>query len=194
MKNLLILTALIASAPALAQSYTQHDAHEHGIGKLNMAIAGSQLAMELTAPGADIVGFEYEATSEQDKHAVEHALAQLHAPLTLIALPTDAQCKLVMLEAYLESGEGHHDHKAEHHDDEEHHDHEEEHYDAEGGGQHTEFHAESLFECANMKALHNVAFPYFQIFPNALELEVQIVNDSGARAFEVERAEPQLEL
>jgi hypothetical protein len=36
-------------------------------------------------------------------------------------------------------------------------------------------------------------FPYFQIFPQALELEVQIVNHSGARAFEVERAEPQLE-
>ena len=184
MKHLAILAALIAVTPAaMAEDYHQHDAHEHGVGALNIAMSGNQLAMELTAPGADIVGFEYIATTAEDKHAIEHALEQLHAPLALIVPAADAQCRLLTADAHLD-GEEH---------EEEHHDHEEEH-DHETGDQHAEFHAEYLFECANPAALNDFSFPYFQIFPNALELEVQIVNDSGARAFEVERAEPQLDL
>lgn len=164
MKYLFAIVTLFISTISFAQSNTQHDAHEHGVGNLNMATAGNQLAMELAAPGADIVGFEYAASSEQDKLAVEQALQQLHNPAKVISLPARAQCQLVEAHAHLES-------------------------DAE----HTEFHAEYLYECANVSALQTFTFPYFQSFPNALELEVQIVNDSGARAFEVERAEPQLE-
>jgi len=39
-----------------------------------------------------------------------------------------------------------------------------------------------------------MTFAYFDTFPNALELEVQIVSDTGAKAFEVERDEPKLDL
>ena len=170
MKYLFALAVLIAVTPAaMAASYHQHEAHEHGVGELNIAMAGNQLGMELTAPGADLVGFEYAASSEADKLAVHKALQQLRNPQALITLPNETQCALISAEAHLDSE-----------------DHEEE--------QHTSFYAEYLFQCSNMSALKNLSFPYFQSFPNALELEVQIVNDSGARAFEVERAEPQLEL
>jgi hypothetical protein len=178
MKHLVTLAALIIITPAaMAEDYHQHDAHEHGVGELNIALAGNQLGMELTAPGADIVGFEYQASSEADKLAVHKALQQLRKPQALIALPSEAQCALISAEAHLDGG-----------------DHEEEHHDEHEEDKHTSFHAEYLFQCSDMSALQNFSFPYFQIFPNALELEVQIVNDKGARAFEVERAEPQLEL
>lgn len=171
MKYLIVLTALIATTPTvMAEDYHQHEAHEHGVGELNIALAGNQLGMELTAPGADIVGFEYAAKSEADKLAVNKALQQLRNPQALIVLPNGAQCALISAAAQLD-GEDH-----------------------EAGEQHTSFHAEYLFQCSNMSALQSFSFPYFQIFPNALELEVQIVNDSGARAYEIERAEPQLEL
>ncbi len=179
MKPMIALAVLLTAVPAMAQNYTQHDAHEHGVGALNIAMSGDQLAMELTASGADIIGFEYPASSAEEKHAIEEAIAQLSMPLELIRLPSAAQCNLVSAEAHL-AGEEHDDHAEEHHDN-----------DAE---QHTEFHAEYLFECADIGALQNFAFPYFHIFPKALELAVQIVNDSGALAFAVERAEPQLEL
>ena len=196
MKHIITLAAVIAATPAMAENFAQHKAHEHGVGELNIAIAGNQLAMELTAPGADIVGFEYTATSAEDKQAIEDALAQLQQPLSLINLPVSAACELLTAESHLD-GDDHkeHAHEDEHAHEEEHahedeHAHEEEHQEAE---QHTAFHAEYAFNCANPAQLKHMEFPYFQIFPQALELEVQIVNHSGARAFEVERAEPQLE-
>ena len=57
---------------------------------------------------------------------------------------------------------------------------------------HAAFHAEYMFNCANPAELTSLGLPYFQVFPKALELEVQIVNDGGARAFEVESNEPVL--
>ena len=194
MKHLVTFAALIATIPAvMAEDFHQHEAHEHGVGELNIAMAGNQLGMELTAPGADIVGFEYEASSEADKLAVKKAIQQLHNPQALVTLPKEAQCELISAEAHLDGEEHEEEHDHEHEESHEH-EHDEHHDEHEEGEQHTSFHAEYLFKCSDMSALQNFSFPYFQIFPNALELEVQIVNDNGARAFEVERAEPQLEL
>ena len=88
----------------------------------------------------------------------------------------------------------HHDHKHgatdakhdEHHDDDEHH------AGKEQG--HTEFHAEFVLSCANPSAVRQIEFPYFSTFPNARELEVQMISDKGSTAFEVKRDKPRLDL
>ena len=67
----------------------------------------------------------------------------------------------------------------------------EEHADEAG---HTEFHAEYTLACENPDALTEITFTYFETFPNAKEVEVQIVTASGAQAFEVERDAPVLNL
>ena len=51
-----------------------------------------------------------------------------------------------------------------------------------------------MLSCGNPDAVTEIAFAYFDTFENALELEVQIVSESGARAFEVERSDPVLDL
>ena len=65
------------------------------------------------------------------------------------------------------------------------------HADAAG---HTEFHAEYLLTCAQPDSVSAISFAYFQTFPNALELEVQVISDTGAQAFEVTRDAPTLDL
>jgi len=42
--------------------------------------------------------------------------------------------------------------------------------------------------------LTEITFAYFAAFPNAQEVEVQIISASGAQAFEVERDAPRLDL
>jgi len=197
-----ILTFL--AAPAMAQDTRQLDSHEHGVGELNIAIDGQTVAMEFHAPGADIVGFEYEAESADDRAAVDDAVASLARPLDLFVLPAAAECSVVQASAELESEEDHedhddhnehdedHDHSDEHaegHDDE--HDHDDEHADE---ASHTEFHAQYTLTCGNTKALSEITFAYFDTFENARELEVQIISASGAQAFEVERDDPTLDL
>ncbi|PHR51259.1 MAG: hypothetical protein COA47_18175 [Robiginitomaculum sp.] len=201
MKQALSLIALIVAVPAFAEEQRQLDAHEHGVGTLNIAIDGATVAMEFHAPGADIVGFEYAAESEADKAAIDAAVAILSAPLDLFGLSGAAACTLTEAHAELENEDthdedghdedGHDDHAAGEHDDDEE-DHGDEEHD-EGAG-HTEFHANYTLTCDNPAALTEITFPYFDTFPNALEVEVQIITATGAQAFEVERDAPILDL
>jgi len=199
--KLLSLFALSALAviPANAQETRQLDAHEHGVGQLDIAFEGQTITMELHAPGADIVGFEYAAESAKDSAAVDAAIAMLARPLDLFVLPEGADCHVVQANAELESEEAHEDHGDEHegeeadhegHDDHDNEDHED-HMDETG---HTEFHAEYLLTCANPAAVTGITFAYFDTFPNALEVEVQAISDKGATLFEVERDAPVLDL
>lgn len=201
MKHVLPLLLLGCATSALAEGNRQLDAHEHGVGELDIAIDGNVVAMELHAPGADIVGFEYAAESAEDRAAIDAALATLARPLELFQIPAAAECGVTQASAELESEEAHEDHdhdEHEHEHEEEHaehdhdeHDHEEEHAD---GASHTEFHAEYMLACGNPGALTEIGFPYFDTFENARELEVQLVTTAGAQAFEVERSEPKLDL
>ena len=197
MKPAISLVALIVAMPAFAQDTRQLDAHEHGVGALDIAIEGTTVAMEFHAPGADIVGFEYEAESDADLAALNTAIETLSAPLDLFVVPDDAACTVTEAKAELENDEEHGDHDEEHDDHAEHgHDDHDDHGNedhAEEAG-HTEFHAEYTLTCDNPDALSAITFAYFEAFPNAQEVEVQLITSVGAQAFEVEREAPVLEL
>ena len=195
MKNALSLLALIAAFPAVAEETRQLNAHEHGVGTLNIAIDGAEVAMEFHAPGADIVGFEYEASGAEDLTAIETALAALNAPLELFAMSPAAGCVVNNARAELET-EGEHEDHDDHEDHEDHdaHAHEEDHEDHGDDAGHTEFHAEYALSCSSADALSEITFRYFDAFQNAEEVEVQLVTSNGAQAFEVTRATPVLDL
>ncbi|MEP4198021.1 MAG: DUF2796 domain-containing protein [Aliishimia sp.] len=231
MKPAISLIALVAAFPTFAEDTRELDAHEHGVGTLNIAIEGTTVAMAFEAPGADIVGFEYAAESDADLAAIDAAIATLGAPLDLFVLPNAAGCSVVEARAELESeddhddhgdeghddhddhddhdkdeahddhghkdhaDENHDDHAEEDHDDHEHDDHgDKDHADHADEAGHTEFHAEYTLACDAPDALTEISFAYFEAFPNALEVEVQIITTSGAQAFEVERDAPVLDL
>lgn len=203
---LLATTALSAAAD---EKHRDLDAHEHGVGQLNIAIEANQIAIELEAPGADIVGFEHAAESDGDKARIKEALATLGAPMKLFTLPEKAGCKLAKAEVELHSeGEEEHDkhddddHAEKMNDDHDHdghaekkdddHDHDEHEHDE--GGTHSEFQATYTLACADTSAIAAIDLPYFSKFPNAKELEVQLVSEKGANKFEVERDAPRLDL
>ena len=168
-----------------AEETRQVNKHEHGVGELNIAIDSNMIALEFMLPGADIVGFEYKAKSDEDLAKIENALLVLENYENLFALTKNSKCVLADLDYHL-SGEEHDEHADEEHDehaDKEH----EEHADEES---HTEFYAKYSFKCDNIKLLDKVEFSYFKSFPNSSELEVQFVSDIGSNAFEVEADKP----
>lgn len=196
----------LTTIPAIAENNRQLDAHEHGVGELNIAIEGATIAAEFHAPGADIVGFEHPVASDEDQATVDAALAKLSDPLSLFTLPDAATCALIDASAELEGEDAHDDHDDHGHDDhaekdddhgeqahgEEHddHDHDEHAHKDEVG--HTEFHVEFQITCANPSAIDTITFNYFDAFKNAREVEVQMVTESGASAYEVQRDNPVL--
>ncbi|MDA0369846.1 MAG: DUF2796 domain-containing protein [Proteobacteria bacterium] len=205
-----VVAAVVVSATvAQAEEKRGHDAHEHGVGKLNIAFEGGAVAMEFSAPGADIVGFEHPAESTGDRAKIKSALAALEKPLSLFRLPEAAMCTLVEASAELhKEDEDHKEHEehedkhaqedqhgkdAKHEDKDEHHrDHKDE--DGHDEPSHTEFHAEYRLACGKPKAIDRISFEYFKMFPNAKELDVQMISDKGTKGFEVERDEPTLDL
>ena len=202
MKPALTCVALLTALPAFAEDTRQLDAHEHGVGTLNIAIDGADVMMEFHAPGADIVGFEYAASSDSDLAAIESAIAMLKKPLDLFVLSPAAECMVASATAELEGDDDHgeeehagHDHSA---DKDEAHDHKDEHAHDEDGhadkASHTEFHAEYTLTCSAPDALDEITFAYFETFTNAKEVEVQLISSTGAQAFEVPRASPVLNL
>lgn len=179
--------ATLVAVPALAHEQRELGAHVHGAGHLDLAFEGNQVAMELRAPGADIVGFEHAATSAEDRAAVDAAVARLAGPLDLFVLPEAAGCTVTRASAQLVS-DGDHD------DDEHAHEHDHGHAEEAHAAGHSEFHAEYLLTCADPAAINRIEFAFFDAFPNALELEVQLISGRGARSFKVERDAPVLDL
>lgn len=183
-----LVIALMVPSALSAQETRDPGAHEHGHSALNIAIEGAQVAMELDAPGADIVGFEYVAETAEDRARLDAAIAELSRPLALFVLPDAAGCTVVSSSAGLI--DEHHEEGEEHGEGE----HAEEEHAEEVAAEHTEFHAEYLLTCANPAAIDRIEFAFFEIFPNAQEVEVQMISDKGSQGFEVERDAPVLDL
>ncbi|MEL6576567.1 MAG: DUF2796 domain-containing protein [Pseudomonadota bacterium] len=197
----------LSAAAAGADETRSLGAHEHGVGHFNIAVEGGEVAMELEAAGADIVGFEHEATTEEDRAAIEAAKARLGEPLSLFVVPAAAGCEVASVDVALIGDHGDEDdHDAEHaehdHDHGHKHDHDHDHDDehghdehaAEEHGGHTEFHAEYRLTCADPSGLTSIDFAYFEAFPNAEELEIQMIDAQGSRGFEVTREDAVLAL
>ncbi|WP_064606044.1 zinc uptake protein ZrgA [Photobacterium sp. J15] len=126
----LLIGAATLSATAIAEAdFRQHDAHVHGVVEFNIAQDGQDLLMEITAPGADVVGFEHAPTNKQQHQALDNAIKQLNNANALFAFTKAAGCKLTdtnVTETLTAHHDDHdeHDHEAHDHDHHDEHDHE----------------------------------------------------------------------
>lgn len=163
MKNVVLILALAAPSCAFAQNSRALVSQERGLHTLNIAIEGSQIVMELETPGADIVGFEYEVSTSEDRTNLDAAIAELSKPLSLFILPATAQCTVVKASPGLID---------QHHEEEG----EDPAYEKAG---HTEFRTEYLLNCTEPTAIDKIEFAFFTVFPNAQEVDVQMITRSS---------------
>jgi hypothetical protein len=182
MKNLICiaLLGLVASFGAQAAE-RQHGAHEHGVGKLNLAQEKDEVEIELEIPGADIVGFEHAAESAEDRKAVEAAVKKLKAGASLFRFPAAAGCTLKEAKVEVHGGEkGEHKEKAKQHKHEEKSGEHKNESALEKG--HSEFHAHYHFRCADPAAASPLEVQVFVQFPSAQKLAVQAISPRGQSA------------
>ncbi|PSW10614.1 DUF2796 domain-containing protein [Photobacterium rosenbergii] len=125
--TLFVTLGLAASGSAAADDhFRQHDAHVHGVVEVNIAQDGQDLLMEIHAPGADVVGFEHAPQTDEQKAAIENAIAKLKSPDSTWMLTANAKCQLVesQVTETLSSGSSDgHDHGDHDHDKHDHGDH-----------------------------------------------------------------------
>ena len=170
----------LAAAQAHDHEHEEHGslgAHEHGVARMNVALDGNSLELELESPAMNLVGFEHAANSDADKAKVAAARAQLEKPLDLFAIPLVAGCKVAgqELESPLFGNAPEHEHE---HEDADH--------DEAEGHEHSEIHAHYQLECAkpeNLKTLDLKAL--FTRFPATQKIQVQLIGPGGQQGVEV---------
>jgi len=90
------LSCISASAAVHAQPYAeefeQHAAHEHGNVTINVALEEKQLVIELDSPAVNVIGFEHEPRTDDERAAVHTASDVLKSGKGLFGLPKDALC------------------------------------------------------------------------------------------------------
>nr|WP_315437804.1 DUF2796 domain-containing protein [uncultured Pseudomonas sp.] len=191
MRRLLLALPFALLPLAIAHAADEHDhdhehgslgAHEHGVGRLNAALDGQTLELELESPAMNLVGFEHAATSDADKAKVAASRAKLENPLALFSLPTAAGCKVASQE--LQSPLFGDKPAADEHDDDDHD------KDAKGGEahhhDHSEIHAHYQFSCAAPGALKTLDLAnIFNTFPATQKIQVQLIGPSGQQGTEV---------
>lgn len=170
-------------APAEESEMRQHEAHEHGSARLNVALEGAELYAEFASPAANIVSFEYRARTAEEKKTVHEALEMLEHGSRLLRPTAAARCRLSEVDSeMLEGGHGHQQHDEEEHGEEEH------------GEMHSEFHVSYRFACGAPEALDSIEVKIFELFPGTERIESQVITDRGQTRVELTPKRPNLPL
>ncbi|SDT17688.1 DUF2796 domain-containing protein [Pseudomonas prosekii] len=187
MRRLLLALPFALLPLAAAHAVDEHDhdhehgslsAHEHGVGRLNAALDGQTLELELESPAMNLVGFEHAATTDADKAKVAAARAKLENPLALFNLPKAAGCKVATQELesplFGDKPDADDDHDEADKDGHEHH------------HEHSEIQAHYQFSCSAPGALKTLDLAnIFNTFPATQKIQVQLISPSGQQGVEV---------
>ncbi|EGQ9191992.1 zinc uptake protein ZrgA [Vibrio parahaemolyticus] len=200
---LAIIIGLSLSTVATAEEYRQHSAHVHGHVEFNIAQDGSDLLLEITAPGADVVGFEHAPENAEQEKTLQHAVATLEDSNALFAINPQAQCEIE--EVHVEHSLGgqheeheHHDHEGHDHDEHAHHDHDKHEHDGHEGHAHSEhsdhgeFTVQYRFHCAQVGELSRIQTDWFNQFPSTESVNVNLFTDTTQSATSLTKSNTQI--
>ena len=202
-RSLPVVASLLMLAGGTA---AQQSAHVHGIATLNLAMEGDELEIEFVSPAGNIVGFEHEAVTAEERRAIRDAIEQLKKGNELFELPPAASCSLHVAEVEHDHGRDAEpdDHDEHGHAEEEatrdggdeeghaveegdgtHSGHEARHDDGdedghagEEGDKHSEFHTRYHYEC-NGSAIGTIGVRLFEHWPRIEEIRVQALTPDG---------------
>ncbi len=171
--------------------------------------------MEITAPGADVVGFEHAPENEEQTNVLNKALETLNHADTLFTLASAANCHIeqAFVKHTLRGEHDEHDHaEHDHHDDHEGHDHDEhDHHDSHEGHDHDEhehhddhqghdhdghgsFTAQYTFHCDDISKLNSIDTHWFTQFPATKEIDVNLLTDKVQTALELNPSKTKISL
>lgn len=200
---LAIVIGLSLSTVATAEEYRQHSAHVHGHVEFNIAQDGSDLLLEISAPGADVIGFEHAPENAEQEKTLQHAVATLEDSNALFAINPQAQCEIE--EVHVEHSLGgqheeheHHDHEGHDHDEHAHHDHDKHDHDGHEGHDHSEhsdhgeFTVQYRFHCAQVGELSHIQTDWFNQFPSTESVNVNLFTDTTQSATSLTKSNTQI--
>ena len=163
----------------------KHSAHEHGVAKMNIAVIGKEIQIELDSPAYNIVGFEHQPKNSKQHKAVKKAEKSLAKPKKLIKVENNT---CTVENAKIESPFADHDDHA-HHD---HGKHDEKHAEhaKEGEETHSEYALEYHLVCDSAEIKQVDFSGLFKKFANFSEIRVQWLSNEKQGDAELSNANP----
>jgi hypothetical protein len=187
----LLSIVLIFLGPVQAEEKRHHEAHEHGVAHLNVALEGNDLYIEFTSPAANIVGFEHQPRTHNQKDAVKSAVSTLHEGNALFILSSGSESKLMnsSVDTDIDKDSDSHSESEHAHGEKGHHEQGQHHVkknsQADEHERHTEFKAEYHFVCKKPDRLSQINVKLFSVFPGIEHIEVQLLTETKQTAVEL---------
>lgn len=146
-----------------SQEHTQLGSHVHGVAYLSVAMADGEIQVELQAPASDIVGFEHAPDTQEQKDAIESAIALLRQG-NWLELQQGVDCSLENSNATSSQ--------------------------LEGAG-HGDFFAELYFQCSG-KTPEYFKVSFFEHFPSVERIDTQWLTDRSQGSQRLTAGSPRL--
>lgn len=149
-----------------------HEAHVHGVGKLDIALSGKTLSLHLDSPLVNLIGFEHAARSANDKQAAESMARTLRDAATVFVTTPSAECKPAEVKltsaalAPVLPGNSTRDNTPAPQD-----------HDG-----HADLDADFTFECSHPERLTTIDVRLFDTFSGFHRIDVQLVTEKRQRA------------
>jgi hypothetical protein len=164
--------AVFALDVGSAAEKRRHEAHEHGVAEINIAVEGSKADVEFRAPAESVMGFEHEAKSESDKKKRDAALKAVQAKMNQMVIFDPklsckfAEVKTAVVEEKGEAGKTQPGKDGQAHKDEK------------KTAEHREVRATVSVSCDKPLAGSRVKFGVSKLFPALHETKVQVLGDA----------------
>ena len=159
----------------------KHSAHEHGVAKMNIAVIGQEIQIELDSPAYNIVGFEHQPKNSKQHKTVKKAEQSLVKPKKLVKVENNT---CTVENAKIESPFADHDDHA-HHDHGKHAEHAKE-----GEETHSEYALEYHLVCDSAEIKQVDFSGLFKKFANFSEIRVQWLSNEKQGDAELSNANP----
>ncbi len=174
MKYASLVAAVWLAAAGLAQAQAQ--THEHGTARLDLALEGGLLSLQLEVPLDALVGFERAPRNDAERKRVDAAIARFKAADLLFKPDADGACALKRVELtspVLKLGDA---------------------TAAPAGGGHADLDALVEFDCKDAAKLRSIEVGLFDAFPKMQRIHVQAVTAMGQSKRSLKRPENRISL
>lgn len=148
-----------------------HGAHQHGVGRLEVAVEGTSLEIRLISPLDNFLGFERAPRNERERAAAADLLKRLRSAEGLFSPTAAAGCTLTDAQVEAPVLEG-----------------------GQGGDGHADLSALWRFTCAQPERLTGLRVHLFRDHARLKTLQAAVVGPRGQRALRLTARMPDLNL
>jgi hypothetical protein len=162
------------SVLSITTAAVAHEAHVHGVGKLDVALDDRTLSLHLDSPLINLLGFEHAASSAPDRQAAQKMGVQLRGADKVFVTTPAAQCRatsVTLISAALDpallgekpapktAGQSAADHDG-----------------------HADLDADFVFSCAHPEQLRAIDVKLFELYSGFHRIDVQAVTPKSQSA------------